>query len=116
MQLYRFFNLKSGIGFNIDTGSQVVENTKSLPAINYLDLDEYLLIQEQQKVQEQNIRIAQSGRYPALSLSGSFGSGYSGNNKELVGTEFLPKPFNIQVILLFSTSKLAIHFLQTIHF
>jgi outer membrane protein len=54
------------------------------------------LVDEQVNTQAQSIKIAESGRYPSLSLSASLGSGYSGNNKELVGTEFLPKPFNIQ--------------------
>lgn len=95
-RLKQFLNLKTKTNFEIDTTFKLNE-TSTLVEINYSQLDENLLVDEQINTQVQNIKIAQSGRYPTLTLSGSIGSGYSGNNKELVGTEFLPKPFNIQV-------------------
>tara|TARA_B110001469_G_C9587123_1_gene291292 strand:- start:378 stop:1238 length:861 start_codon:yes stop_codon:yes gene_type:complete len=95
-RLKQFLNLNTETNFEIDTTFKLNE-TSTLVEINYSQLDENLLVDEQINTQAQNIKIAQSGRYPTLTLSGSIGSGYSGNNKELVGTEFLPKPFNIQV-------------------
>ena len=97
MRLKQFLNIKTEANLEIDTSFTNNDKENFVAEIDYTQLEENLLIQQQQRVQEQNIKIAQSGRYPTLSLSGSIGSGYSGNNKELVGTEFLPKPFNIQV-------------------
>ena len=97
LRLKQFLNIKTEANLEIDTSFTNNDKENFVAEIDYTQLEENLLIQQQQRVQEQNIKIAQSGRYPTLSLSGSIGSGYSGNNKELVGTEFLPKPFNIQV-------------------
>lgn len=96
MRLKQFLNIKTDINFEIDTAFSINENANTLTNINYSKLEENLLVNEQINTQAQNIKIAQSGRYPSLTLSASLGSGYSGNNTELVGTEYLPKPFNIQ--------------------
>ena len=96
LRLKQFLNVKNETNFEIDTSFQINEIPNTLTEINYSKLDENLLVNEQIIAQTQNIKIAQSGRYPSLTLSASLGSGYSGNNKELIGTEFLPKPFNIQ--------------------
>lgn len=96
LRLKQFLNIKPESDFTMDTAFSVNENATNLPEINYAQLDEQLLVEEQLNTQTNNIKIAQSGRYPTLAISASLGSGYSGNNKELVGTEFLPKPFNIQ--------------------
>ena len=44
-----------------------------------------------------NHKIAKSKRYPSLVFSGAIGSGYSGNNKELIGNELFAKPFDQQL-------------------
>jgi outer membrane protein len=96
LKLKQFLNVKTETNFEIDTSFQINESPNTLVEINYSQLDENLLVNEQINTQTQSIKIAQSSRYPSLTLSASLGSGYSGNNKELVGTEFLPKPFNTQ--------------------
>lgn len=44
-----------------------------------------------------NHKIAKSKRYPSLVFSGAIGSGYSGNNKEVIGSELFAKPFDQQL-------------------
>jgi outer membrane protein len=45
-------------------------------------------IEELEKINSINLKIAQAERYPTLSLKASLGTGYSGYNEELIGTQF----------------------------
>ncbi|MFT5819115.1 MAG: outer membrane protein [Crocinitomix sp.] len=45
----------------------------------------------------QNDKYIRSNLYPTLSLNGAIGTGYSGNNTELIGGSDVTKPFGIQL-------------------
>jgi len=97
LQLKQYLSLKKETTFEIDTVFNQKEVSNSYFKVDYENLIETNLQKEQQKINTYNLKIAKSGLYPTLSLSASLGSGYSGNNKELVGQEYLPKPFDIQL-------------------
>lgn len=58
---------------------------------------EFELARTQKDLQTYRLKKAKASLLPTVSINGSIGSGYSGNNKEMVGNEFLPKPFNVQM-------------------
>jgi outer membrane protein len=58
---------------------------------------EYDLAQLNIDLETNRLKQAKSSLMPTVAINGSIGSGYSGNNTVLVGTEFLPKPFNVQM-------------------
>ncbi len=58
---------------------------------------EYKLTQLNIDIQRTRLKKSRAGLMPTAAINGSLGSGYSGNNTILVGSEFLPKPFNVQM-------------------
>jgi len=76
------------------------ELTNKNPVFNkksFLANPEFELARLQTDVQEYQIKIAKARLIPTLSINSSIGSGYSGNSKKLVGSEYLPKPFRVQM-------------------
>lgn len=58
---------------------------------------EYELAKTQIDLQTFRLKKAKASLLPTIRINSSIGSGYSGNNKVLIGSEFLPKPFNVQM-------------------
>lgn len=58
---------------------------------------EFELAKIQTDLQQYRLKLAKSRLMPTVSINSSIGSGYSGNNKELIGSEFFPKPFEVQL-------------------
>src|SRR5690554_2130365 len=58
---------------------------------------EYKLALSRIDLQDFQLKTAKARLLPNLSINSSIGSGYSGNSKTLVGNEFLPKPFEVQM-------------------
>lgn len=80
-----------------DTSIEVIQediNVIYQEALNQLPEVKSLNLQEEQF--EHNIKSSRGAYYPTLSLSGSIGTGYSGNNKEFFGspdTLITPSPY-----------------------
>jgi len=58
---------------------------------------EYKLALSRIDLQGFQLKTAKARLLPNLSINSSIGSGYSGNSKTLVGSEYLPKPFEVQM-------------------
>lgn len=75
-----------------------LQEVKGLPSENQMENNpEYELAKTQTALKEQQLKLAKAQLMPTVAINSSIGSGYSGNNKELVGSEFLPKPFDVQL-------------------
>ncbi len=95
LRLKQFLCLKQGESFdvNIDVDTTILRINSS---VNYNLLPEIEQSNLMQEVSLSNLKISKAKRYPSLVLNSSIGSGYSGNNKERIGSEYIPKPFNTQ--------------------
>ena len=58
---------------------------------------EFKLAIIQTDLQEYQLKMRRARLLPTLSINSSIGSGYSGNSKMLLGTEFIVKPFELQI-------------------
>lgn len=78
-----------------------IEKLETIPAeINkesFSENPEYKLALSRIDLQDFQLKTAKARLLPNLSINSSIGSGYSGNSKTLVGSEFLPKPFEVQM-------------------
>src|SRR5690554_5782690 len=78
-----------------------IEKLDKVPAeINkesFSENPEYKLALSRIDLQDFQLKTAKARLLPNLSINSSIGSGYSGNSKTLVGSEFLPKPFEVQM-------------------
>lgn len=84
--------------FNIVTFDSIANQSIQNNPIDLNTLPDIKLTELNIHKQEMTIKSNQSNYYPKLSLNGSLGSGYSGNNKYLTPNgELQPKPFNTQL-------------------
>jgi len=84
--------------FNIVTFDSIANQSIQNNPIDLNTLPDIKLTELKVQKQEMTIKSNQSNYYPKLSLNGSLGSGYSGNNKYLTPNgELQPKPFNTQL-------------------
>jgi len=97
LKLKQFLNIKPEDTFEILL-DEIIDSPLSITgSVEINSLPEIKQLEEQEKVNTTNLQIAKGKLSPTLSINASLGSGYSGNNVELIGTEILPKPFNRQL-------------------
>lgn len=93
LTLAQMLDLKDVTGFQVAVPKVSDLDTAAFLLLNPLDV--YAFAEKNQpgvqaaefrvNIAEKNLDIARSGRYPILSLSGSFGTGYSGASKSITG-------------------------------
>jgi outer membrane protein len=96
--LQQIINISYHPNFNIVTFDSISNQITINKTINLNNLPDIKLSELNIQKQEANIKTIKSRMYPTLSLNGSLGSGYSGNNQYLTPNgELQPKPFNTQL-------------------
>ena len=95
--LKQLLNLEEDILVDIPGIDHLENKTYTYNKDNYTQNPEFQLAQIQTDLQAFQLKLAKSRLIPTMAINSSIGSGYSGNNKTLVGSEFLPKPFNVQL-------------------
>lgn len=97
LRLKQFLNLKQEESFDIDVSANTAPLQNNLQLVNYQLLPEVQQYELMEKVSLTNLKINKARRYPSLMLSSSLGTGYSGNNLELIGTDYVTKSFSTQL-------------------
>jgi len=90
-------SVNSSYDFLILDESTLASGLKSFSHWNIDTLSEMQLAHLNFEAAQMESKIAQSQQLPRLTLHSAVGSGYSGNNQELIGTTLVPKPMNVQL-------------------
>ena len=86
------FNLLKVIYIDVLENGQIEINKDQ-----FSENPEFKLAIIQTDLQEYQLKMRRARLLPTLSINSSIGSGYSGNSKMLLGTEFIVKPFEVQM-------------------
>ena len=95
--LKNLINIPNSEYFEIELNQSLNDSTLNIYIVDLGGLPQIKIYDKKIDLEHYNMKIAQSGYYPSLSLSGSIGSGYSGNNIDLINGEVKIKPFNEQL-------------------
>lgn len=75
----------------------VIDQLKIYDNLDLSTFPELELAKLQKEIKRLEYKWSKSAMLPHLYLNSALGTGYSGNNTELIGTEFIPKPFFVQM-------------------
>lgn len=95
--LSQLLNLEELISIDIPSIDRLAVGAIDVDKSNFSNNPEFDLSEIQKNIQVSRIKVAKSQLLPTISINSSIGSGYSGNNKEMIGNEFQPKPFEVQI-------------------
>jgi outer membrane protein len=97
LKLKQTLNISTNDVFDIDLQETEKNNITNYQEINLSELAEVKQIQMQEKFNDLRIKISKSKLFPSLSLNAAIGSGYSGNNMEIINNVLHPKSFSNQL-------------------
>ena len=95
--LKQFLNLNNSDTFEIELNPPVITKAPSFSPFLIETFPDVLIYDKKIELSTYELKLSKAKYYPSLSLSGSLGSGYSGNSSQLVNGELLPKPFETQL-------------------
>ena len=96
--LKQFLNLNPDESMTISYESQQdLPDALNLGDLRVRELPDLKSLAEKEAMGRTNLKMAKNRVLPSLAVNVSVGSGYSGNNTELIGTEFVAKPFDQQL-------------------
>lgn len=95
--LKQLLNYQEEIQIEISEIEKLDKVTAEINKESFSENPEYKLALSRIDLQDFQLKTAKARLLPNLSINSSIGSGYSGNSKTLVGSEFLPKPFEVQM-------------------
>jgi outer membrane protein len=95
--MMQLLNSKEEINIEIPDIDILENGQTEINKEQFLDNPEFELALMQTDLQKYQVKMAKARLLPTLAINSSIGSGYSGNSKVLVGGEFLPKPFEVQM-------------------
>lgn len=95
--LMQLLNSQEEISIVIPSIDELGSEEISFDEANFSNNPEFNLAIMRTDLQEYQIKMSKARLLPTLSINSSLGSGYSGNSKILVGSDFLPKPFDVQM-------------------
>ena len=95
--LMQLLNLNDSIDVEIPDITTLEQGKLEIESGHFLKNAEFKLAEKQTALQEYQLKMSKARLLPKLSINSSIGSGYSGNSKMLVGSEFFTKSFDVQM-------------------
>ncbi|HLV93122.1 MAG TPA: TolC family protein [Aequorivita sp.] len=95
--LSQLLNSKDEIEIEIPSIESLEKGEISINREEFSQNPEFQLATTRINLQEYDLKMKKAQLLPTLAINSSLGSGYSGNSKIQVGSEFLPKPFEVQM-------------------
>nr|WP_299206791.1 TolC family protein [uncultured Brumimicrobium sp.] len=95
--LSQLLNSKDEIEIEIHSIESLEKGEISINREEFSQNPEFQLATTRINLQEYDLKMKKAQLLPTLAINSSLGSGYSGNSKIQVGSEFLPKPFEVQM-------------------
>jgi outer membrane protein TolC len=88
---------KGGMQFEVLSEDQMKKVLRPISEWNVDSILELRIAQLNLASAQNQLKVAQASYLPSLSLNSALGTGYSGNNTTLIGTNLVPKPMGTQI-------------------